>query len=180
MRVRPTGNENVIQGGPHGVDVLAVVDGIGVRKGGLLHQTVGAGPVEAYPVIFPGVGRVGTIDDQLVRLDEKQIARNKIIRFTAHFVTALSGHHQMDQVMVTNARAPGMAGNAALLPAVKDGKLHIVCVVLLKGLLIDICHPNHSRFFTNFIPLFFHYSRQLNKSPCQSAKTVFTSSKNLI
>ena len=115
------------------------VCGVRVGERRLLHQLVGTRAVEADPVVLPRVGLVGGVGDELVRLGQEQIALLQRVRGPVDLIHTLARYHQMDQVVVAHAGAPGMARLAVFMPAVKNRELNIGRVALLVGLfhLID-------------------------------------------
>ena len=135
LRLRPAGQVDVVQRLPHGLRVLAVVYGVHVGERRLLHQLVGTRAVEADPVVLPRVGLVGGVGDELVRLGQEQIALLQRVQGPVDLIHTLARHHQMDQVVVAHAGAPGMARLAVFMPAVKNRELNVVGVALLVGLL---------------------------------------------
>ena len=92
-----------------------------ITERGLLHQLVGAGTVKADPIVFPGIGFVGRIGDQLVGFGQKKIPLLQCMGNTAYLVYSLAGNNKMDQVMIPYAGAPGMARFAVFMPAIEDG-----------------------------------------------------------
>ena len=142
LGLRPAGQIDVVQRFPHGLGILATVYRLSVREGRLLHQLIGAGPIEAYPIVLPRVCLVRRIGDQLVGLGQKQIALLQGIGRPVDLVHAAARHHQVDEVMVAHAGAPGVARLAVLMPAVEDGQLYIIGVALLIGLLGFVIHDS--------------------------------------
>ena len=142
LRLCPARQINVVQRFPRALRVLAVVDRVLVGERRLLHELVGAGAVEPHPVILPRVGFVGRIGDQLVRLGQEQVAFLQAERRPAHLVHAAPGHHQVDQIMVAHAGAPGVPGAAELMPAIEDGELHVVRVALFIRLFLQLSHAS--------------------------------------
>ena len=112
--------------------VLAPVHRAGIGKRGLLHKFTGKRTVEPHPVVFPGILQIGGVADQLVGLDQKQLPGFQGIGLLAHPVGSLAGYHQMDQIVIPDTRAPGVARGAGLQPAVEDGKLHVIRIILFE------------------------------------------------
>ena len=125
---------NIVQGALQKLRILAVEHGLGIRKGRLLYQPVCTCAVKAHPVILPGGFGIGSIGHQMAGLYQKQIARLQLEGAAFGFVGAFSGYDQMDQIMIADAGAPGMAGITLLVAAVENGKFHVVCVILFIGL----------------------------------------------
>jgi len=140
LRLHPAGRVDVGQRDAHGVRVLGTVHRGIVRKGQLRRQLVGAGTVEAYPAVLPGLLLVGRIADELAGPCEEQIARADLPGAAAHLKHTFAREHQMDEVMVADAGAPGLARGAALDAAIEDGKFDVVRVILFEGLLVNVCH----------------------------------------
>lgn len=69
---------------------------------GLLHQLVGAGTVKADPVIFPRVGFICRIGDELVGFGEEEITLLQIIGSAVDLIHTFARNNKMDQVMVTH------------------------------------------------------------------------------
>ena len=115
-----------------GLHVLAAVYGAGIGEGGLLHKLAGKRTVKPYPVVFPGVLLIRGIADQLIGFDEEQLPGLQRIVLLAYLVSPLAGHNQMDQVVIPDARSPGVTRSAGLQPAIEDGKLHIICIILFE------------------------------------------------
>ena len=126
---------DIVQCLPHHLHILAVVHRVRVRERRLLHQLVGVRAVEAHPVILPRFNLVRGVGDELVRLGQKQIALLQGIGGPIDLVHALSGHNEVNQIVVAHTGPPRMARQTGLMPAVKNRKLYIVCVALLIGLL---------------------------------------------
>ncbi len=57
-----------------------MVYGLHIGERGLLHQLVGAGTVKADPVIFPRVGLIRRIGDELVGFGQEQITLLQMYR----------------------------------------------------------------------------------------------------
>lgn len=109
----------------------------------LLYQFIGAGTVETHPVIFPGFGVVGGVGDQLVGFGQKKISFLQGVGNTAHLIDPLAGYHQMNQVMVPHAGAPGMPRFTVFVAAIEYGQFHIVRITLLVRLFAKIGHDLH-------------------------------------
>ena len=131
---------NIVQGALQKLRILAVEHRLGIRKGRLLYQPVCACAVKAHPVILPGGFGIGSIGHQMAGLYQKQIARLQLEGAAFGFVGAFSGYDQMDQIMIADAGAPGMAGITLLVAAVENGKFDIIGIALFKGLLCVVCH----------------------------------------
>ena len=140
LRLQSARGVDAAQGSPHPLKVLRMVDGGSVRKGQLRGQLMGAGSVEADPAVFPGLGLVGRIADELAGAGEEQIARRHLIGAPADLEYPLAGDDQMDEVVVPDAGSPCLPRSAALQTAVEDGQLDVVGVILFEGLFIDVCH----------------------------------------
>ena len=140
LGLQPAGGVDVSQGGAHAVRVAGVVYGGVVGKGQLGCQLVGAGTVEAHPTVLPGVLLIGGVADELAGARKEQISGADLPGSAAYLEFALAREHQVDQVMVTDARTPGLGRGAALNAAVEDGKFDVVRVVLFEGLLVNVCH----------------------------------------
>ena len=134
------GPVDVFHGLEHFFRALGVVDRLLFREGQEGRQPVGADPVETHPAVFPGLLGVGGVGVQLVGLDKKEVAGGQLPGTAAGLEGALAGQDQVDQVMVPDAGAPGVAGGAALQPAVKDGQVHVVGVILFERLFINLRH----------------------------------------
>ena len=140
LHPQPAGAVDVFHSFEHLVRVLGVVDRLVLREGQQGRQAVGADPVEAHPAVFPGLLGVGGIGVQLVGLDKKQVAGGQLPGLAAGLEGALAGQDQVDQVVVPDAGAPGVAGGAALQPAVKDGQVYVVGIILFERLFINLRH----------------------------------------
>ena len=185
--LRPSGEEDVVQGLFHPVRVLAVVHGHVVPERHLQHQLVGAGAVEAHPIVFPRVLFVGGIHDQLAGLGQKNVARMQMVHHVVHLVDALAAGHIVDEIMVAHTGAPGVLRLAALQTAVEHGQLHIVGVMLFEGLFIGVRHSFKPLCLGALGPaLYFcvYYIKSINKSPSTKIhflhKNGFTSSFSLL
>ena len=90
-----------------------MVHGLHIAERGLLHQLVGAGTVKADPVIFPRVGFICRIGDELVGFGEEEITLLQIIGSAVDLIHTLARNNKMDQVMVTHTGGPrcGPAGS---------------------------------------------------------------------
>ena len=117
-----------------------MMHGVQIAERRLLHQTVGTGAVETYPVVCPGVGFVGGIGDQLVGFGQKQISLLQGVGDAPHLIYAFAAHHQVDQVMVPHTGAPGVARFTVFIAAIEDGQFHVVGVALFVRLLAYIGH----------------------------------------
>ena len=98
------------------------------------------GTVEAHPTVLPGVLLIGGVADELAGARKEQISGADLPGSAAYLEFALAREHQVDQVMVTDSRTPGLGRGAALNAAVEDGKFDVVRVVLFEGLLVNVCH----------------------------------------
>ena len=98
------------------------------------------GTVEAHPTVLPGVLLIGGVADELAGARKEQISGADLPGSAAYLEFTLAREHQVDQVMVTDARTPGLGRGAALNAAVEDGKFDVVRVVLFEGLLVNVCH----------------------------------------
>ena len=137
---QPPGTVNVLHGVIHLLGALGMVDRLLVREGEQRGQPVGADPVEAHPAVFPGLLGVGGVGVQLVGPDKKQVPRVELPGLAAGLKRAFACKDQVDQVVVPDAGAPGVAGGAALQPAVEDGQVHIVGIILFERLFINLRH----------------------------------------
>ena len=132
LHAHPAGAENVVHGFVQRVRMQGMVDRLLIRKGEHGRQLVGADPVEPHPAVFPGLLGIRRISGQLVGPDKKEVARVELPAGATGLQRSLAGQNQVDQIMVPDAGAPGMAGRAALQTTVEDGKIYIVGVVLLE------------------------------------------------
>ena len=95
---------------------------------------MGAGTVEADPAVLPGLLLIRRIPDELAGLGKEQIARRDRKGLAAHLKYAPAGDDQVDEVMVADARPPGLAGGAALKPQLK-----MESSILLVSLCLNDC-----------------------------------------
>ena len=101
---------------------------------------MGTRTVEAYPAVLPGLLLIGRVADELTGPGKEQISRHDLKGLAAHFKGALARDHQMDQVVIPDTGAPGLARSTPLQAAVKDGQFDVVGVILLEGLFVNVCH----------------------------------------
>ena len=180
---QPAGAVDVLHRLEHLVEVLGVMDRPFLRKGQQGGQPVGADPVEAHPAVFPGLLRVGGISVQLAGRDKKEVAGGQLPGLAPGLKGAPARQHQMDQVMVPDAGAPGVAGGAALQPAVEDGQVHVVGKIVFERLFINLRHngpPFRAEWGT---PSVYHIRRRkFNKSTSESLsrtpKILFSAQEN--
>ena len=83
---------------------------------------------------------IGCVADELAGPGKEEVAGDHLKRMAAHFKDSLAGNDQMDEVMVPDAGAPGLARSTPLQAAVKDGQFDVVGVILLEGLFVNVCH----------------------------------------
>ena len=95
---------------------LRVVDGGVVGKGQLGGQLMGAGTVEADPAVLPGVLLIGRIADELAGACAKNRSPGADLQRSRPPTsnTPRPETHQVDEVMVADARPPGLGRGAAL------------------------------------------------------------------
>ena len=132
--------EDVVHGVVHFLRVLGVVDGLFIREGEQRSQLVSADSIEPNPAVLPRLLNIGSIGIQLVGPDKKEIPWHEFPGFAARLKGSLACQNQMNQIVVPDTGPPGVAGRAALQAAVKDGKIHIVGIILLERLLINFRH----------------------------------------
>ena len=101
---------------------------------------MGAGAVKAYPAVFPGLLFVCRISDQLAGAGKKQVSGADLPSAPAYLKHSLAGKYKVDEVVVPDAGSPGLSGSATLNAAIEDGQLNVIGVILLEGLLINVCH----------------------------------------
>ena len=82
---------------------------------------MGAGTVEADPAVLPGLLFVGRVADKLTGPGKEQISRHDLKGLAAHFKGALARDHQMNQVVIPDTGAPGLARGTAFQTTVEDG-----------------------------------------------------------
>ena len=144
LHPQPAGAVDVLKGFAHLVGALGVVDRLLVREGQHRGQTVGADAVEAHPAVLPRLLGVGGVGVQLVGTDEKEVAGGELPRFAAGLEGALARQDQVDEIVVPDAGAPGMAGGAPLQAAVKDRKVYVAGEILFEGLFVCFRHRGAS------------------------------------
>lgn len=140
LGLHPPGLVDAVQRLAHPLRVLCVVHRLLIGKGQLGGELVGTRTVEAHPPVLPGLLLVCGIADQLVGPGKEQIPGHQLPGAAPYLEDALAGHHQVDQIVIPDAGAPGVAGRTALQAAVKDGQLDVVGVVLLEGLFVYVRH----------------------------------------
>ena len=140
LRFRAAGQVDIINGFTGALGVFAVVHGLHIAERGLLHQLVGTRAVKADPVIFPRVGFICRIGDELIGFGEEEISLLQIIGSAVDLIHTFARNNKMDQVMVTHTGAPGVARLAVFVATIKNGKLYIIGIALLIRLLCDGRH----------------------------------------
>ena len=82
---------------------------------------MGAGTVKADPAVLPGLLLIGRVADELTGPGKEQIPRHDLKGLAAHLKGALARDHQMDQVVIPDTGAPGLARGTAFQTTVEDG-----------------------------------------------------------
>ena len=115
-----------------------------VRKRQLCSQFMGTCAIKTDPAVLPRLLLIGCVTDELAGPCKEQISRAHFPGAAAHLEYTLAGKHQMDQVMIPDAGAPGLPRGTAFDTAVENGQLNIVGIILLEGLLVYVRHSRVS------------------------------------
>ena len=144
LRLQPTRGINVGQCGTHSLRILRVMHRRVIGKRQLCSQFMGTCAIKTDPAVLPRLLLIGCVTDELAGPCKEQIPRAHFPGAATHLEYTLAGKHQMDQVMIPDAGAPGLPRSTAFDTAVENGQLNIVGIILLEGLLVYVRHSRVS------------------------------------